>query len=332
MLTQALVLLAVTTAADSLAADLDLSQRVRQLVEASKTPPPDHDDNARLGVYTIDVINSEVKSIAQEPLPGFRHCGSPSWSDDGRRILFDATPGTTWSKTHLFAFGTSGGIRKVTDLGPGNCPTLSPDGKHIAFLLNGGAVPDAKPGIWIMNADGSDRRHLWQSYGIPKWSPDGGRLLVVSFSNPVLLTMVDVKTAQATSIKLAGQKFHSAPSWAGDGRTIVAVIEAGIVLIDVTTAERSRVTRILWRKGDGSDLTPTHPVYDKKSNRCVFVGRDNKGKALYEFQADAGKTPKRLEPDGGDSRLASLAFSPDGRFVLFCSERLILSTADKPGG
>ena len=41
----------------------------------------------------MDVTNGEVTLIADQPAPGLTQCGSPVWSHDGRRILFDATPG-----------------------------------------------------------------------------------------------------------------------------------------------------------------------------------------------------------------------------------------------
>src|SRR5262249_55751177 len=56
-------------------------------------------------------------------------------------------------------------------------PSFSPDDKRVAFLLNPNAVPNAVPGIWVMQADGSERRRAGE-YGIPLWSPDGRQFLI----------------------------------------------------------------------------------------------------------------------------------------------------------
>jgi hypothetical protein len=51
------------------------------------------------------------------------------------------------------------------------------------------------------------------------------------------------------------------------------------------------------------------------------VGRDPKGQALYVFEP--GKAPRRLEPQRPlDPKIASLALSPDGQYMLFAAERL----------
>ena len=43
-------------------------------------------------LHLIDVETGEVTLIADEPSEGLVRIGSPSWSHDGRRILFDAMP------------------------------------------------------------------------------------------------------------------------------------------------------------------------------------------------------------------------------------------------
>jgi len=304
----------------------NVSKAVDDMIELLKLrPAQDATATKRLGLYVIDVINPEVTLVRDKPIGDLTYFGSPSWSNDGQRILFDATPGQAWRKTHLKVIHADQGKAGVTDLGLGNCPTLSPDGDHVAFLLNSGAVPDAPRGIWLMRADGSKRRHLG-GYGVPKWSPDGKQLLIISFSSPCRMSIMDVETAKQRPVQLAGHNFYSNPGWAGDGQTLVAIVtsggNAGIALVDVTDPEQARVKQILWRKGDRIDMSPLYPVYSPKTDLCVFVGGNENGEALYTVKPGQFDPPKRLEPTGYDGKIARLAFSPDGRYVLFCSDRV----------
>src|SRR6266436_4183397 len=45
----------------------------------------------QVGLFLIDAEGGEATLIANEPDPWLTRCGSPAWSHDGRRILFDAT-------------------------------------------------------------------------------------------------------------------------------------------------------------------------------------------------------------------------------------------------
>jgi hypothetical protein len=92
-----------------------------------------------------------------------------------------------------------------------------------------------------------------------------------------------------------------------------------IALVDVTNPADAKIKDVLWKRGDGTNVEPLYPVYSPERRRGVFVGRDAKGQALYTFEP--GKVPLRLEAEGYDKKISSLALSPDGRYVLFCSDR-----------
>jgi beta-lactamase regulating signal transducer with metallopeptidase domain/Tol biopolymer transport system component len=316
----------------------EVSEAVDQTIRVFRTRGEQPDvETQRLGLYAIDVLEGQVTPIAEDPIGDAGYFGSPSWSADGRRILFDATRGQTWDKTQMKVFSSGekhGGLR---DLGPGNCPNLSPDGQRIAFLLYPGAVLGSQSGVWIWRIDSPEqtRRHMGV-FGIPKWSPDGHQLLIVSLSSPCRLTLMDVETREQRPVELDGHRFYSSPGWAGDERTLVALVDsaggARIALVDVTDPQKAQVTQVLWKRRDGLAVDPAYPVYSAKTERCVFVGENENGAALYTVRAGQSDPPKRLEPSGYDGKIASLAFSPDGRFVLFCSDRLKRTLGEKPPG
>src|SRR4051812_27047475 len=52
--------------------------------------PPASDE--WVGLHLLDVQTGEVALVGGEPGPGMVYLGSPEWSYDGRRIVFDATP------------------------------------------------------------------------------------------------------------------------------------------------------------------------------------------------------------------------------------------------
>jgi hypothetical protein len=289
------------------------------------TLPAGAADPPRLGLFVIEIESGKVQHVAAEPLPGHAYCGSPDWSFDAKRIVFDATPGKEFSKTHIVATDFPGSEqRKFTDLGAGNCPTWSPDVKQIAFRLNARALADAEPGIWIMNADGKERRRIADG-DLPKWSPDGRKILSVSFSNPCTLALIDAKSGDSQPVELADHQFYSVPSWAGDGQTLVAVVRGkgplSIGLIDVSDPAKAKIKEVVWPRGIGVSDEPIYPVYSAEEKRCVFIGRSPMGLFLDRIDDETKGVPLKLEPNSTGERIAGLAISPDGKQVLYCSER-----------
>lgn len=89
-------------------------------------------------------------------------------SPDGKRIAFDLLG-------DIYTLPIEGGTptRIAEGLAYETQPRFSPDGKRIAFTSDRGGGDN----IWIMNADGSDKRQLttenFRLLNQPSWSPDG---------------------------------------------------------------------------------------------------------------------------------------------------------------
>jgi Tol biopolymer transport system component len=279
----------------------------------------------RRGLYLMDLVQGDVTLIADEPDPGADSCGSPRWSHDGRRILFDAMPNMAFNLLRIKAIEVGPERPTLTDLGPGARPTFSPDDKRIAFLINPEAVPGSVPGIWVMSADGSKRRLAGEEFGMPLWSPDGRQFLIVGFEDPRMMTMMNLERPHLSIMGIQGAQVYGWPSWADMG-TVAAIIGARgvgdtVALLDVSNPDRPKIKEVLWKPGKDLDVQPLWPVYAPVTRRCVFVGVEPNGMALYSVEHGQSGQAKRLEAGPLDRQIGGLAFSPDGRFLLFCSNR-----------
>ena len=112
-----------------------------------------------IGLEGIFVVNVRMRRERQiQPRTGGLF---PAWSPNGRKIAFSGLPrrGATVDTIHLMNPDGS----HVVDLGaPGECATWSPDSSKIMYCSHRG---DGNWAVWVMNADGSNRRQLTQLYG-----------------------------------------------------------------------------------------------------------------------------------------------------------------------
>jgi RNA polymerase sigma factor (sigma-70 family) len=278
--------------------------------EPRRTPA----DPDRYRVYMLDLIAGGTTVIADEPVLGLLASGSPSWSHDGSRIVFDATPGTDWSRTRLMSIEVRDGRPTFTDLGPGNCPAFSPDDKRIAFLLNPGAQAGAQDGVWVMQADGSQRRWAGE-YGAPCWSADGREFLINGFADFPETIVMNLEKLTSGKLEVPGHRILKRPSWAGSG-TLVSALSTGekgdtIALLDVSNPAEAKIIEVLWQRGAELDVTPRWPVYCPEPNK----------RTLYSLERGKSRRAQKLEARGQDEVIGFLSFSPDGRYLLFSSNR-----------
>jgi len=263
-----------------------------------------------------------------EPIPDQVDSGMPQWSHDGRRIVFE-TAGSRWPLARLMAIEDHDGRPTFTDLGPGNHPTFSSDDRRIAFGLHPDAEPGAESGIWVMQADGSDRRRVGM-FGAPFWSPEGREFLINSYTLPTESIVIDLAAREAGIVEVAGHSVFSWPSWAGPGTLVSPLTTEGepdsIALIDVRRPAGAKIIEVLWKRGHDLDVTPRWPVYRPDMRRCYFVGEEPTRRALFMVERGVSRRARRMEVveqrrPGQHQQLGGLSFSPDGRYLLFSAQR-----------
>jgi hypothetical protein len=210
---------------------------VGRLIEGLRQHPVERSAAEGLGrIYALDVETGRATLVADESVRGRTACGSPTWSHDGRQILFDAFPRGQTRLAHLKLIELAASGPAVTDLDAGNCPAFSPDDSTIVTLT------------------GAD----------------------------------------------------------GNADTLA--------LIDVSEPLKATVKEVFWKKKE-PDIEVIDPVYSTSRHECVYIGVTQEGMALYSVRHGKLDPPKRLKPDAYDALIWDLAFSPDGRYVLFGSTR-----------
>jgi Tol biopolymer transport system component len=126
-------------------------------------------------------------------------------------------------------------------------------------------------------------------------------------------------------LAVPGYRIFSWPSWAGP-RTLVASLGAReegdiIALLDVGNPAEARIIEVLWQRDLELDVEPRWPVYSPDTRHCIFSGVSANKKTLYSFERGKSRRAKPVEATGPDEILQALSFSPDGRYLLFSSDR-----------
>src|SRR6267142_2631694 len=168
-------------------------------------------DNQRLHIFVVELASKQVRQLRS----GESDEHSLDWSPDGKEILFVSNREPNQDEFFnydVFALRVAdGSVRRLTATEFNEYePLWSPDGKHIVYRGTRRGLTDRETTmedthVWIMNADGSERREIGavidNRQGAPQWAPEGDAL-AYSFTGARDMAELYVKTGGGASRKL----------------------------------------------------------------------------------------------------------------------------------
>jgi len=284
-----------------------------------------------VGYYALEVRGDGVSLAPQsppatpQPQPTKPEPGSVVPSAPGGKLVFQ----TTWGGPFYLIAADGTGLRPITD---GMDPTWSPDGTQIAF------VRWREPrGVWVVDVDSGDewRAFDWSETRWPSWSPDGSQILFsrqhggrlegieycfrgFCFTIPPHphWTLGVVHLAEGDFREPPASQFSLAPEWSPSGDRIAYADEQGLRVQN----EDGEVSYLITH-----DASDTGPAWSPDGSRLAFTRRQHDHWEVYVVDAD-GRNPTRLtdtprKPGGDLGNSAAPAWSPDGQYLAFLTDR-----------
>jgi len=182
----------------------------------------------RGSIYTMNSDGSDLVKLGDMPLDA-RCC---ALSLDGKRVVYIEDKPDERHHYYLWVMNTDGsGKRKLVEedlyttwgnlcdhMGRGL--SWSPDGKKITFLQysGGGGHP---PGLWLIDADGTNKVQLGGECWVAGWSHDSKKLAMYVYQSGLFI--IDLDNMSRT--KVSGHTDGHPVSWSPNGKRIVFFID-----------------------------------------------------------------------------------------------------------
>jgi Tol biopolymer transport system component len=273
----------------------------------------DGDGGTADSIHTIDGNGTTGEAVLFAD-PTLRQYEQLTWSPDGRRLAFVATPADSASgTTEIFTMDADGTnlARITTNDVDDDSPAWSPDGTRLAIRM--ADVDPATQGdsdIVVASAIGPQFTLLGPGSD-PSWAPDGQRIasIVADADSSHLWVQAPDGTGRR---QVSDVPVTSGPSWSPDGLQILvsyagpSSAAAGLSVIDV---ESGSATSLL----DDATSWPTWSI----TGTIAFSATGTGAPGLFVAEPD-GTDLRQVLADQGFAAVA--AWAPNGRWLLLGDE------------
>lgn len=267
--------------------------------------------NYNAGILVMNDDGDRVNLLYQNDADAGRIYVFPAWSPDGSKIVFIGMTvlANDFEDLDIFVMDVDGGnVTQLTDTGNGDewVASWSPDGTELAYDF----TPTGREGdIYIMNADGSERRQLTSDPANdtdPVWSPDGTEIAFISERDgdyEIYLINADGTDLRQLTSNVGID--DSDPDWSPDGTRIVFSSDRatrGSTEIYVMNADGSDVTRLTDNTADDDDpqwAPRKSGVPVTAASITVPVTETPTAMTVQEVTAGASDAVVRIETDLG---------------------------------